>query len=73
MELVKTQLFLIIGTGIDDSIKRIEYVQRKYPKQKFINLDARYLEYPDNSFDVGLINDTSHHLNDKILLKYYQN
>ena len=33
-------------TGIDDSIKRIEYVQRKYPKQKYINLDARYLEYP---------------------------
>ena len=52
-------------TGIDDSIKRIEFAQRKYPKQKFINLDARYLEYPDNSFDAGLIIDTSHHLNDK--------
>ena len=52
-------------TGIDDSIKRIEFAQRKYPKQKFINLDARYLEYPVNSFDAGLIIDTSHHLNDK--------
>ena len=52
-------------TGIDDSIKRIEFAQRKYPKKKFINLDARYLEYPDNSFDAGLIIDTSHHLNDK--------
>ena len=58
-------------TEIDDSIKRIEFAQRKYFKHKSINIDARYLEYPDNSFDAVIIIDISYHPNDKNIIEIF--
>ena len=50
--------------GIDNSLPRIRYAQRRYPRHRFLVADARALPFDAASFDLAMLIDTSHHLTD---------
>lgn len=64
-----SEVFSCPYKGIDNSTSRIEYAAKRYPSREFAVADARELSFTDNSFDTGIIIDTSHHLSDEIFAK----
>ena len=50
--------------GIDNSFPRVQFAQQWYPNAHFILGDARFLPFGDKSFDMVMLIDTSHHLDD---------
>lgn len=50
--------------GIDNSLPRVRFAQRRYPQSRFILADARRLPVRPKSFDMTMLIDTSHHLTD---------
>ncbi len=53
--------------GIDNSFPRITYATKRYPAHSFFVGDARDIPFAEKTFDLALLIDTSHHLNDEQL------
>lgn len=51
-------------TGVDNSPPRVAFAARRYPRHHFLVADAWQLPFPNRSFDMALMIDTSHHLTD---------
>lgn len=51
--------------GIDNSFSRIFYASKRYVEHDFLVADALKIPFADKSFDLTLLIDTSHHLNDE--------
>lgn len=54
--------------GIDNSAPRIHYANRRYPQSRFILGNALGLPVKPRSFDLVMLLDTTHHLNDEQFL-----
>jgi len=56
--------------GIDNSSSFINYCKRKFEnkRRQFYLMDATKMKFPKNSFDVSVIINTIHHLNDSQVL-----
>lgn len=54
--------------GIDNSAPRVRYAGQNYPGSRFILGDGLGLPVKPRSFDMVMLLDTSHHLNDKQFL-----
>lgn len=52
-------------TGIDYSEEKIRLATKNCPFAKFHTMDARYLNFPKNSFDLVFLRDVLHHVNEK--------
>ena len=50
--------------GIDNSKKRVAFAAKMHGKHSFAVADAKELPFNDNTFDVVMLIDTSHHLSD---------
>ncbi|MEW5895015.1 MAG: class I SAM-dependent methyltransferase [Candidatus Omnitrophota bacterium] len=55
-------------TGVDNSLPRIRFASRQYPSRTFLIGDAQHLMFKENSFDAGLLIDTSHHFSDDLFV-----
>ncbi|MCK5580966.1 MAG: class I SAM-dependent methyltransferase [Candidatus Omnitrophica bacterium] len=51
--------------GLDNSVRRIQYAAHNYSKHFFLVGDALKLPFAQQSFDVAMLVDTAHHLDDQ--------
>lgn len=54
-------------TGIDVVPAYVERAQKRYPKGRFLTMDARAMTFPDRTFDVVMFNGVMHHMDDDLI------